>query len=181
MISVDGVVGWLIPGDVDYLNAAALELPPNPAILEIGSWMGLSATIFVRTREDATVHCVDTWQGGPEHAGMAELGDLYETFKKNVAPFGERVVAYRMTSLEATSLLRGRQFDLVFVDGEHTEHGALTDLEDCDPLLTPGGMMLVHDCVNEVRLAVRTFTRARGFGYEVMAPPGANWMARILR
>lgn len=181
MISVDGVIGWLIPGDVDYLSAAAAELPPSPAILEIGSWMGLSATIFARTREDAVIHCVDTWEGGPEHVGMPELGSLYETFKRNVEPFGDRIVAYRMSSMEATSLLHGRLFDLIYIDGNHTEDGALADMDDCEPLLRPGGMMLVHDCVNEVRCAVRTFARARGFGYEVMAPPGANWMARILR
>lgn len=39
----------------------------------------------------------------------------------------------------------GAQFDVCFVDGDHTEASADEDVEDCRHLLAPGGVLLTHD------------------------------------
>jgi predicted O-methyltransferase YrrM len=43
-------------------------------------------------------------------------------------------------------------FDLLFVDGDHTHEGVLADLERFFPRLAPGGHVLVHDCYPEMEV-----------------------------
>jgi predicted O-methyltransferase YrrM len=38
-----------------------------------------------------------------------------------------------------------QQFDLIFVDGDHSYEGALFDLQAMDPFLKDKGILLVHD------------------------------------
>jgi len=40
-------------------------------------------------------------------------------------------------------------FDMIFIDGDHTEMGVRRDLESCRLLLTPEGRMVVHDYTDE--------------------------------
>ncbi|GGA88575.1 hypothetical protein GCM10011511_09760 [Puia dinghuensis] len=39
------------------------------------------------------------------------------------------------------------QFDLIFVDGYHTEQQALKDVRNALGCLTPGGIVVIHDCM----------------------------------
>jgi predicted O-methyltransferase YrrM len=41
--------------------------------------------------------------------------------------------------------LAGRTFDLMLVDGDHTEGGAMQDLRECLTALAPGGLLLFDD------------------------------------
>ncbi len=51
-------------------------------------------------------------------------------------------------------------FDLLFVDGDHTREGCLADLDAFVPELRPGGHLVVHDCYAEfeVQQAVLEYT-----------------------
>jgi predicted O-methyltransferase YrrM len=51
------------------------------------------------------------------------------------------------------------EFDLLFVDGDHTREGCLADLWNFVPRLHPGGHLVLHDCYAEfqVQQAVREF------------------------
>lgn len=41
--------------------------------------------------------------------------------------------------------LAGELLDVLFIDGDHSEAGALADFGDYAPLVRPGGLVLVHD------------------------------------
>jgi predicted O-methyltransferase YrrM len=51
------------------------------------------------------------------------------------------------------------QYDLLFIDGDHSYGGCRSDLEKFFPALADGGHLLLHDCVaeNEVQQAVLDF------------------------
>jgi predicted O-methyltransferase YrrM len=51
------------------------------------------------------------------------------------------------------------QYDLLFIDGDHSYDGCLADLESFFPSLVGGGHLLLHDCVaeNEVQQDVLDF------------------------
>jgi predicted O-methyltransferase YrrM len=50
------------------------------------------------------------------------------------------------------------EYDLLFIDGDHSYEGCLADLEKHFPRLAPGGHVLLHDCYREeVRRAVIDF------------------------
>jgi hypothetical protein len=45
LLAANGVRGYLLPGDVEFLWQLALTLPPAGSYLEVGSWMGLSSIV----------------------------------------------------------------------------------------------------------------------------------------
>lgn len=51
--------------------------------------------------------------------------------------------------------LRGCKFDLVNVDGDHSDAGALIDLTNCWPLVAPGGFLTFDDIVNDSHPTLR--------------------------
>src|SRR5262245_60486991 len=78
MAELNGVRGFLVPGDIAFLFNLAADLPEGGCYLEVGSWMGLSAIVFANgllanLNLGATVFCVDTWRGSVEHQGLREV------------------------------------------------------------------------------------------------------------
>ncbi len=54
---------------------------------------------------------------------------------------------YRVTSDEFFQHIAAEQtFDVVFIDGLHAYRQALRDIENAIPLLSPNGVIVVHDC-----------------------------------
>lgn len=45
--------------------------------------------------------------------------------------------------------LQGRSVDLLFIDGDHTEIGVAADYEAYAPLVRPGGLIALHDIVDQ--------------------------------
>lgn len=95
MIEVNGVRGLLLPGDINYLFEKAKALPKSAVVVEIGSFMGLSAIIMASAlaivgNDGARVFCVDPWKGSPEHQDLEVIKNdkLYETFLNNVKGSG---------------------------------------------------------------------------------------------
>jgi predicted O-methyltransferase YrrM len=137
MVELHGVRGYLVPGDVAYLFNLAAWLPPAGCYLEIGSWMGLSAIVFANgllasLNLRATVYCVDTWLGSPEHQALPEVkeGSLFDLFLRNVAEsqLGCFVRPVRGESGRAARAWAGPPLDLVFIDGEHSLEACYRDL-----------------------------------------------------
>jgi hypothetical protein len=65
-------------------------------ILEIGSWEGLSSYFILHALPNATLTCVDTWEGADEHkTGDATTKDVLSnieiSFDKNLSPFSDRL------------------------------------------------------------------------------------------
>ena len=54
-----------------------------------------------------------------------------------------------------------KDFDLLFIDGDHSCQGCLSDLENWYPKLQPGGHVILHDCYfgSEVQDAVVDFVQ----------------------
>lgn len=59
----------------------------------------------------------------------------------------------RMTSDAFFAMLRHEQFDVIFVDGDHSFRQSLVDAENAVVRLDDGGMLILHDaCPREARL-----------------------------
>ena len=58
---------------------------------------------------------------------------------------------------KAKSHLAGKQFDFLFIDGDHEYDGVLADLVEWYPLVKPGGLIAFHDIVpdEEAKTGVR--------------------------
>lgn len=178
MITINGIEGHIIPGDIGYLTDICRELPPSPTVVEIGSWKGLTCTIMANARPDATIHCVDTWRGSTEHRECESVknGTLFLEFQENVRALGDIVTPWPMDSAAAAGLMEHKKFDLLFIDGDHSKDGCLLDLNLWVPKVKPGGIILVHDCNDP---GVSAALGQYGADYRLTEPPAAHYMGRL--
>jgi predicted O-methyltransferase YrrM len=192
LVEIDGVQGLLMPRDIEVLCHYASGLPRGARVVEIGSFMGLSAlamakAFYIRQNYTARIYCVDTWEGSAEHRDMEviEKGELFERFKRNIAESG--LAAYfiplRKDSVAASGEFQDESFDLIFVDGDHTFEGVSKDLVSWYPKLKPEGVFLGHDYgYPDVVNAVNSFIKDRELCVTLFGiPPYSGFMYRLDR
>ena len=180
------VPGWFAREEIRllYQTVRACEGPGD--IAEIGSWKGRStvttgqALLHAGIR-DCRIYAIDHHQGSDEETHrqilMSERSTL-AAFRHNVraagvAPLVEEMV---MPSSEAARALlaRGTRLRLAFIDGAHDEESVRDDIRLFMPLVRPGGLVALHDCLPdgpfpgvhrafEAELAPRAEVVARAF------------------
>lgn len=136
----------------DLVRAQAFKSDHPLQILEVGSWLGSTAIAMADAVTEATVHCVDTWEGTPtditgpcaKQAGGPDA--VFEEFKRRVGPrLGKTVRALVGKSTDIARQAFDHQFDLIFIDADHTYEGCKADIEAWWPHLREGGVMVGHD------------------------------------
>jgi predicted O-methyltransferase YrrM len=137
-------------------------------ILEIGSFEGRSAVWFLESYPNAQMVCVDTFQGSPEHVeANMDVSSLYERFSHNTQAHRDRLTVKMGHSSKMLYGMEPESFDLIYVDGSHTEADTLMDLILSMGLLKSGGTLLVDDYNQPsfpgVRAAVDTLVRVYDF------------------
>jgi predicted O-methyltransferase YrrM len=134
---------WRLPGfgpriqtSITFSEANELQaLAVGKQVLEIGSAYGYSTVLMATVAE----HVVSV---DPHKAH-----DSAEIFISNLESYKvrRRVTPYMGYSRDVLLLLQGEQFDLVFVDGEHTANGVAHDLNQALRLVKPHGRLAFHD------------------------------------
>ena len=136
---------------------AGAEVGP---LLEIGSWCGKSAVYLGDAAEQrgTVLFCVDHHRGSEENQAGWEHHDPRvvdpATGRIDTLPWFRRTI--EDAGLEATvvavvgeSTLVAAHWQsplgMVFVDGGHGRHPAHADYEAWSPLVTPGGLLAIHD------------------------------------
>ena len=154
--------------NIPNFEFCAKKIPGNEVFLEIGSFEGRSTTWMLQNMltYDGTMVCVDTFEGGEEHADL-DLSDLRKTFDSNVEEAREENQALEViskTSWEALSELvyLDFTFDFIYVDGNHQTPEVLLDACLAFKLLEPKGVMLFDDYAGGagVGAAVDAFLKA---------------------
>lgn len=138
-----------------------IHMLPRPAeVAEIGVCEGDFSERIFELCEPRRLHLIDPW----EHQGEADYardpanlasGDQEQrharVLARLAAPLADgRAVLHRMRSSVACDRFADGQFDWVFVDGNHTFDGALSDLRNYAPKIAADGMFLCHDHSNSL-------------------------------
>jgi predicted O-methyltransferase YrrM len=136
----------LYPKYYEALAAAVRYFKPLHA-LEIGLWVGRSAYALLNNSPNSTLISIDP----VSHEESTEF--LEKTFPGRFT--------YRQGySPDALYTLRGKTFDWVYIDGEHTEKAVTADLLGVVPLLDNDGVIVLDDYnITEVREAVDMFMK----------------------
>jgi len=108
-------------------------------VLEVGSFEGASACFLIDTLARAhklELHCVDSWQGGVDHAG-SDMGVIERRFHHNTAlaiaaaAHPVELVVHKNNSDKALIGLlaadSGEKFDFIYIDGSHQAPDVLAD------------------------------------------------------
>jgi len=103
-------------------------------VLELGSWLGKSTREWL-TNSEASVICVDTWEGSVEHNKEdRRVKYLYDVFINNQREWEGRVLPMRMTSVKALLELQKYpevQPDFIYIDASHQYEDVYLDLSLC--------------------------------------------------
>lgn len=138
--------------------AAVFELAAPKNYLEIGTRRGHSlclAACSAPARFEA--YSFDLWT--PEYAGEPNPGP--DLVGKELAKFGFQGTfnAFQGDSRKTVPEFfanpnHPQYFDVIYVDGDHTDEGALIDLENTIPHLAPGGFLLFDDITHPQHLTL---------------------------
>ena len=126
------VPGWLAPDEALTLA----EMAEGKDVLEIGSFCGKSTVCMARVAKSVT--CCDYWDG----RGTAEPRSTYAEFRETIKRYG---VAGKISELHPDDDVPQSQFDLVFIDGDHSRESVQTDIVKALQALRPGGLIAFHD------------------------------------
>lgn len=159
------IEGWRYRQDLALLYSLARDVPGNEAVLEIGSYRGLSTTALalgIRDRPTTTdLHAVDPHTGDRQDLEQSGLGlkPSEAEFRRNIDQAGvaDLVTTHVMTSDELADRWDRPPLRVLFIDGWHSYDAVRSDIANFAPLVTASGVVLIDDHLNyeEVRRAVR--------------------------
>jgi hypothetical protein len=129
----------LDPWEGEYLFLVA-QLATR-GIVEIGRFRGGSTFLLSCANREVPIWSIDTAPSDDE--GLRQL------FAENGT--GENVELLVGDS-HADAFPEIGDFDLLFIDGDHTREGCRADLESFVPDLATGGHLVVHDCYAEFQV-----------------------------
>lgn len=141
--------GYLFPDEVTALKQLARSLPPNPAVVNIGSGAGTSSLAILEARPDLFLYCIDVQLDDSPFGCLAA-----EEKVLNEAGFNGRYYQVwgdskrvGVTWVEQFAQARKLLPDiwLVLIDGDHSYSGCKGDILSWLPNVRPGGIMAVHD------------------------------------
>lgn len=132
---------YLRQREIDYLDMLLCMLPKNAKILEIGTFKGQTAIFMCKLRKDVTITTIDPHVGIPEHP---ELFSTEEEVKSNIESqgFQNRICHVPVSS---HCFFTAENFDLIFIDGDHTYQGVRDDFNKFFPNLKDKGIVAFHD------------------------------------
>ena len=134
----------LDPWEIEYLYNLASNA--KVGIQEIGRHHGGSTTVFANANTQAPIHSIDI--------DPTDDDFLIEMWSK--MKVGENV---NLIVGDSTSYQANYNYDLLFVDGDHSYKGCLEDLNNWYDNLTIGGSVICHDAYDErVSNAILDFT-----------------------
>jgi len=123
---------WLPIYDAVYSHLLA---PENSSVLEIGTWKGGWAISMAENDRSRRIVCVDPYPN---------LGSVREAFL-NTAKIRANKQVTLLNSLTEVSKKDLGNFDVIHLDGEHSQQAVETDFKITAPLLSSKGLYIIDD------------------------------------
>ena len=152
-----GIPGWLGMAESIAVARAVLALPPDPTVVEVGSFLGRSTVVIggaLAVRGDGVVHCIDPFDGLGEDYSASVYEEIRATsdrslrrrFDDNIGRAGlTDLVRVHAGTVETVGPDWTEPFDLLFLDGDQSVAGAHRAFALLSPFLRPGGVLALHN------------------------------------
>ena len=143
-------------------------LPKCVNAIEVGSYAGESAEIFLQSGKIPYLVCVDPFYEA----------DVEREFDRRMAAFPGRVAKIKAASMQALEgLIRRSWFDFVYIDARHDYPSVSWDIRHWQELLRPGGYIGGHDYTDAQPGVVRAVNEE--FGKPWRTFQDGSWLCRI--
>ena len=120
---------------------------PNLQFLEIGSFCGNSAAWVLQnilTDPSCKLTCVDPWNGNVAHETFS-FAEVEAAFDQQLETYRGKLIKQKMYSEDYLMKNRDKQFDFIYIDGDHMPQAFMLDALLSWELLKPGGVMAIDD------------------------------------
>lgn len=162
---VDEVYSWISPIQFHKEELEALytySFKKNIAI-EIGSFIGQSAYILASQIQNK-LFCIDMWYFDKEFDFITDISvrehyiglydgfgneNVYKIFKERLSPYEEKLIVIKECSNLAHYYLNNNIADLLFIDGDHSYMGVISDFMNFKNKVVEGGYIIFHDYKNK--------------------------------
>jgi predicted O-methyltransferase YrrM len=116
------------------------------SVIEIGSFLGASATAFVPALDHTGVlYAIDTWKNDAMSEGIRDTkGDFIKNVGEHIKKI-EMIQGYSSQMCEVLSSTITSPVDVLFIDGDHSFEGALADWQNYRKFLGSGSIVIFHD------------------------------------
>lgn len=149
--AAEALPGWCHRGKLEYLYDTAAAR--SGYALEVGVLAGKSFLPIAAGLRGTSI-AVDPWSNQiaamgltiPEHRDYwlaLNLGHCEQLCREAVRSLPTQIL--KMTSVQAATMFRDGAFQVIHIDGNHTESEALADFKRWFPKLAPGGVFVVDD------------------------------------
>jgi len=134
----------------DRPSFISLKDKKNLVGVEIGVMSGKNAEDMLLHLDIKTLYLIDPFCNCDSMMGHGVLEDnkigeeCFQATVKRMAPFEDRVVIIRETSLDAKDLIPS-YLDFVYIDGNHRYPFVLGDIQNYNPKVIEGGQIAGHD------------------------------------
>ena len=120
-------------------------------VLELGSYEGQASVWLldnILTHPDATLTCVDTWEGSEEHSDT-DMKAVEDRFDSNImkADPDDKVTSRKSTTTDFLLDNFNMRVDLIYIDASHRAADVLSDAVLSDLMLKPGGILIFDDYI----------------------------------
>ena len=151
------IEGWFELADIISMHKIVSEYDSPISFLELGSWKGRSTTcIGLSLPQNSTLKCVDTFMGSDNeistaHIEAREEGDpIYKQFMKNINILKQYrpdldVIIHRGTTKECIDFFEDLEFDIIFIDSNHTFEYIRWDFFNYYCKCKDDGLIIGHD------------------------------------
>ena len=115
--------------------------------IEIGSYAGESAKMFLKSGAFDRLYCIDPWEPDYDTADVTCDDGLVmaeSVFDKRVGD-SPIVMKLKMKSSDAVNMFEDEAIDFIYIDGNHQYEFVKKDLEDYVPKIKAGGIISGHD------------------------------------
>lgn len=157
-----------------------------PRVVEVGVWRGDMSAALLLGNPELHLVMVDPWEDPMTQPPLKKRGrqptqDALHMRAVNVTSFaGERREVLRMSSVEAARAMRGRTFDLVFIDGDHSYEAVQADIAAWLPRIARGGWLGGHDYYDIPTGVSRAVDEeVRDGGWKLERAQDATWWVRM--
>jgi precorrin-6B methylase 2 len=113
--------------------------------LEIGTYLGASSSAIALAFPNAEVHTMDL--PNPETSAWNPLNRNKTGEAHRNLGLTDKIIQHWKSSAEMTNL--GLNFDLIFIDGDHSPDAVKRDLDLAFKILNPNGAVVCHDYTDE--------------------------------
>jgi hypothetical protein len=119
---------------------------------EVGVAFGMHSQVLLEKTQLKKLYSVDPYKHFNEEAYVDDMNlsqDVFDVYyylvSKRLAPFGDRSVLLRKTSVEAAAIIADNELDFVFIDANHSYEAVKEDLALWYKKVRPGGFIIGDD------------------------------------